>query len=161
MKSANHSGVFILSETAINSACVLGLEFSFWILDHAIKNPTPKVTHAPEVDFLSARFANAALIDTVTLGGRSAFSLSGTSRTDLAKLMCRSSLLSSSCLCSCPTAAARLECALMMPFQSRNSRQILHLEVHSPGFDNTGEGQPEFSEFPLIRGLHGTLLCML
>jgi hypothetical protein len=47
---------------------------------------------------------------------------------------------------------------LVMLFQSRNSRLIWHPEVHSPGFDHTGEGQPEFSEFQLIsfRSIDGT-----
>jgi hypothetical protein len=73
---------------------------------------------------MSVRFANAAPIDTVILGGRTAFSLSGMSRTDLAKLMSRSSLLSSSvvghvtCLCSSPTAVARLGCARVLAHAS-------------------------------------------
>jgi hypothetical protein len=60
-KSDSHSGVFIPSETAVSSACVLDLELSFWILDQATKNPTPEIM----VDLMPVRLANEASIDTV------------------------------------------------------------------------------------------------
>jgi hypothetical protein len=104
-RDVQNSGVFIASEMEL---CVLELELSFWILDQATKNPTPKVMHAPVVDFMSASIA------AVIRGGRSALSLSGMSRTDFAKAMRRSSLLSSSvvghvtCLCSSLIVVAKL-----------------------------------------------------
>ena len=84
--------MFIPSDTAMISASVLDLELSFCSLELAMKYPTPKVTHVPEVDLMSFRFANAASIDTMTCGGRVHFNLSGTSRTDFTKLMALSSL---------------------------------------------------------------------
>ena len=56
------------SDTAMISDSVLDLEFSFWTLELEMKFPTPNVTQIPEVDFKS-RLANAASIDTVTVGG--------------------------------------------------------------------------------------------
>ena len=79
------------SDTAMISASVLDLELSLCTLELAIKYPTPNVIHVPEVDRISFLLANAASIDTVTWGGRVLFNLSGTSRTDFAKLMALSS----------------------------------------------------------------------
>ena len=76
MKYASHNGMFIPSDTAMISASVLDLEFSFWTLELVMMNPTPNVTHIPEVDFMLSRIAKAASIDTVTLGGRSSLSRS-------------------------------------------------------------------------------------
>ena len=71
--------MFIPSETAMISASVLDLEFSFWTLELEMKFPTPNVMHIPEVDFIFSRFANAASMDTVTFGGIVHPSRSGTS----------------------------------------------------------------------------------
>ena len=81
-KSASYRGMFIPSETAIISASVDDLEFSFWILELEIKSPTghPCGFHIPWwMDFKFLRLTNAASIDTITLGGISHPSLSGTS----------------------------------------------------------------------------------
>jgi hypothetical protein len=69
MRPAIQSEMFIPSETAMNSASVDDFEFNFCILEHIIKNPIPSVTHIPVVDLIFCRLANAASIDTVTLGG--------------------------------------------------------------------------------------------
>ena len=45
------------------------------------------MTHVPEVDRMSLRLANAASIDTVNCSSKVILSLSGTSRTDDAKLI--------------------------------------------------------------------------
>lgn len=49
------------------------------------------MTHVPEVDRMSLRLANAASIDTLNCGGVLVLSLSGTSRTDDARLIALSS----------------------------------------------------------------------
>ena len=71
------------SDTAMISDSVLDLEFSFWTLELEMKFPTPNATHIPEVDFIKSRLANAASMDTVTVGGKVHPSRNGLSRVAL------------------------------------------------------------------------------
>jgi hypothetical protein len=96
MRPANQSGMFIPSETAMNSASVDDLEFSFCILEHIMKNPIPSATHMPVVDLIFCRLAKAASIDTVTLGGIVHPSRSGSSLVTFRYDMTLLSFLSSS-----------------------------------------------------------------
>ena len=61
---------------------MLDVEFSFWTLELDMKLPIPKVTDMPYVDFMLSQLANAASMDTLTLGGMSHPSRSGTSLVD-------------------------------------------------------------------------------
>jgi hypothetical protein len=69
MRPASQSGLFIPSDTAMNSDSVDDLELSFCILEHKTKNPIPSVTHMAVVDLIFCRLAKGASIDTTTLGG--------------------------------------------------------------------------------------------
>ena len=96
MRPVSQSGMFMPSDTAMNSASVDDLEFSFCILEHIMKYPIPSVTHIPVVDLIVCRLAKAASIETVTLGGIVHPSRSGSSLVVFRNSMTLSSFLSSS-----------------------------------------------------------------